>query len=60
MSEKCPCCGAPVRKCRKCGEVEYDPPYVPWYPVEPMRPDPYPWQPWITYSTDGSVIQKEP
>ena len=47
---ECPCCGAPVRKCKKCGDVEYDPQepsfrhirYVPWappyYPYIPSIP----------------------
>ena len=42
MSEKCPCCGAPVKKCRKCGDIEYEPPeYVPMIPYYPYYPSPY-------------------
>ncbi len=49
----CPCCGAPVRKCKKCGEVEYDPPeptkeYVPYYPY-------WPWYPSATWEQSPSI-----
>jgi len=52
---KCPCCGAPVKKCKKCGDVEYEPParkYIPWYPY-PYSPY-YPRVPSIWIDDGGS------
>jgi len=55
----CPCCGAPTRKCKKCGHHEYEQPepiYIP-YPSYPS-PTTTPWyweSPKWTYTSDGTT-----
>lgn len=55
---KCPCCGAPVKKCKKCGDVEYDEPtprYPYYYPYYYPYSNPPTWIPSPFYYGTGYV-----